>query len=222
MAAAEKRHLMHVEGSDDRHALVHLLIRHGVPYNPDRFENSPRELPKFDEVGSVDELLKGIETAVRLNADRSVGFTLDADSRLRQRWEQICNHLRKVDVPELPDSPPPEGFIGESTRFKTRVGVWLMPDNEHNGKLEDFLTALIEDGDSLIGHAQSSTDQAKSLGATFSEPDEIKAVLHCWLAWQKEPGRPYGVAIKARYFKHDSDAARRFVAWFKKLYGLEG
>lgn len=221
MAATGKRRLLHVEGSDDRHALVHLLIRHGVPYDPDKFENSPKELPKFDEIGSVDALIAGIEAAVKLNANRSVGFVLDADASLLNHWRRVYDRLKKVEVSPLPEHPPIDGFIGVSTRFKTKVGVWLMPDNEHDGKLEDFLRTLIDEGDPLIEHAQDSTDQAKALGAKFSEPDTIKAVIHSWLAWQEEPGKPFGVAIKARYFQHNSPAADRFVAWFKKLYGLD-
>jgi hypothetical protein len=45
--------------------------------------------------------------------------------------------------------------------------------------------------------------------------------VYSWLAWQDEPGKPYGLAMKARYFQHDSPTAARFVAWFKALYRLD-
>ena len=119
-----------------------------------------------------------------------------------------------------PSSPPPEGFIGESTRYRSKVGVWLMPDNQLDGKLETFLQTLIDDDDPLIGHATDATDRAKEIGAEFSEPDHIKAVIHSWLAWQEDPGKPYGTAIRAKFFKHDSPAANAFVHWFRKLFDI--
>ena len=95
-----------------------------------------------------------------------------------------------------------------------------MPDNVQDGKLEDFLRMLINENDQLILHAESSTDLAKSKGAAFTGPDRIKAIIHAWLAWQEEPGKPYGLAMKAKYFRHDSLTAAVFVEWFKALYRL--
>ena len=59
-----------------------------------------------------------------------------------------------------------------------------------------------------------------TLGALFSEPDKMKAILHAWLAWQEEPGCPYGTAIRAKYFGDDSPAATKFVAWFRRLFEI--
>ncbi len=47
-----------------------------------------------------------------------------------------------------------------------------------------------------------------------------EAEVHAWLAWQGEPGKPFGQAVAARYFLHDAAVAARFVAWFKQVYGL--
>ena len=112
--------------------------------------------------------------------------------------------------------------MGKSQAYRTRVGVWLMPDNQRIGTLEDFLRTLVEDADSLLPHAQESTTQAKKThGADFRDMDEQKAVLHAWLAWQEVPGLPYGTAIRARYFRQDSPVAERFVAWFRRLFKLQ-
>ncbi len=68
-----------------------------------------------------------------------------------------------------------------------RVGVWLMPDNQNDGKLEHFLQSLIADNDQLINHARASTNSARDIhGASFSDGDSIKAEIHTWLAWQQE------------------------------------
>ena len=45
------------------------------------------------------------------------------------------------------------------------------------------------------------------------EADTFKA-----LAWQESPGLPYGTAIRARYFSHDSANALAFVEWFRRVF----
>lgn len=92
---------------------------------------------------------------------------------------------------------------------QTRVGVWLMPDNRRSGALEEFLQDLVSSNDSLLPIAEQSTQRAKERGARFPDSDQLKAVLHAWLAWQARPGLPYGSAVRARYFSHDSAAAWR-------------
>ena len=216
MAGTMPRPRLHVEGQDDMHVVLHLLIRHGIDWNA---AGVPAVEPHGGDAGVLGDMEATIDETVRFTSGHSVGFVLDADSPIANRWAQVHDRLDRVGI-EAPDYPPPGGFIGESERWKSRVGVWLMPDNVQDGKLEDFLQTLIREGDALIGHAQSATDRAKELGAEFTEPDRDKAVVHAWLAWQKEPGRPYGMAITARFFGHDSPEALAFVGWFKRLYGL--
>ena len=129
-----------VEGRDDRHALVHLLVRHGIDYNSKPW---PPEFPKFKESEGLENMLNGMEMAIKLSSGRTIGFVLDADSPLKDRWRAVCNQLGTVDV-KTPKEPPITGFIGESPTYRAKVGVWLMPDNQHDGKLETFLRTLID------------------------------------------------------------------------------
>ena len=217
--ALSARPELHVEGRDDQHSLVALLKRHGIAY-ADPFERSPPDLPEFKPAGSLEKLLKGMVTTIKASTGRAVGFLLDADAPLIDRWRAVRHWLEATGVIGLPETPPAEGFIGISSRFTTRVGVWLMPDNQRDGKLEDFLRDLIDEHDRLIGHAESSTDAAKDLGSLFSDPDRIKAIIHTWLAWQVEPGKRFGIAMNAGWFRHDTETAQRFVRWFKTLYAI--
>jgi len=212
-----QRSTIRVEGRDDMFALVNLLIRHGVDYDSRPW---PAGFPEFQVAGSVTQLLDTMAIGVQVGGERTIGFVLDADSPLVDRWQGVSNRLQTVDV-DVPKRPPTEGFVGKSATYNCTVGVWLMPDNQQDGKLETFLQTLIHESDPLIDHATSATDTAKRLGGQFTEPDRIKAVLHAWLAWQREPGRPYGTAIKAKYFQHESRAARTFVVWFKSLFGID-
>ena len=208
-SASPSRELF-VEGPDDQHAIGHLLLRRGC---------DPSALPAFKESGSKEEVLRAIRVAVRAATGGSVGFVLDANDDPQATWESARSRLKDVGV-ETPIGIPAGGFAGESADYGTRVGVWLMPDNRQTGALEDFLQELIKEGDPLLPHAEDAAGRAKDLGARFGSTAARKAVLHTWLAWQKEPGRPYGVAIKARYFGATSAAADQFLAWFERVFGV--
>lgn len=219
-----------VEGNDDMHAIRHLLIRHGINLSviqqpceikiPSEGKTTGSNL--MSDAGSgVEVLLAGMEKAVEFAKFSIIGFVLDADSPLQSRWDAVKNHLKNAGVSNLPKMPPQDGFNGKSETYQTKVGVWLMPDNQTDGTLESFLKQLIDEKDSLIDHAISTTKEAKNKGAEFIENDTIKAELHAWLAWQREPGKQYGTAICARFFKNDfGPTALAFVAWFKQLYEI--
>ena len=217
MASSIPRSRLVVEGTDDEHAIRHLLVRHGIDCDA---APAAGRLPSFTPAGGREKLLEGVTTAVSLSNGRAVGFVLDANSSLQDRWNAMVSRLREMDV-ETPDTIPPDGFVGESPTYRARVGVWLMPDNQRSGALEHFLKTLIHEADPLIEHARDSTELAKQLGARYPDDDNgvAKAVLHAWLAWQENPGLPYGSAIRARYFRRDSPVAERFVGWFHRVFG---
>ena len=217
MAQPSDRPLLHVEGKNDLHALAALLVEHGMPHD---VKQRPVEFPVIKAAGNDSSVVSLIEIEVRLQAGRPVGFIVDADDSPTQRWESIRSHLERVGV-ETPPDMDAAGFVGESRTYKTRVGVWMMPDNSRPGMIEDFLRSLIDAGDTLIVHADASTQTAKrEHSARFIDVDQGKAVLACWLAWQEEPGKPYGTAVTAGFFQHDRPSAIAFVSWFRRLYGV--
>ena len=217
MAHSFDRPYLHVEGKNDLHALADLLVEHGMPHDE---KHRPREFPDIKVAGNDSSVVSLIKFEVRLRAGRPVGFIVDADDSPANRWESIRSHLKEVGV-ETPPNMDAEGFVGESSTHKTRVGVWLMPDNSRPGMIEDFLRSLIALDDTLIGHADSSTQKAKNEHkAKFISAHLGKAVLACWLAWQEEPGKPYGTAVAAGFFQHDRPSAIAFLSWFRRLYGV--
>lgn len=120
MPAPSSRSRLHVEGTDDSHALRHLLIRHGMDYDQNPW---PAELPRIEDIGGKSEVLEGVETAVRLSNGQSVGFVLDANSSIQNSWKAVSSRLREVGM-EVPNAIPPGGFVGEAEDYGARVGVW--------------------------------------------------------------------------------------------------
>jgi hypothetical protein len=201
-----------VEGPTDRHTIRHLLARHGIQLDEDLGPVLIKEARNDKGV------LDAMATAARASTHRSVGFVVDANGAVAHRWVSVCDRLKDVGL-TLPAAPPGSGYIGDSVTFKARVGVWIMPDNTTDaGRLEDLVRTLVPEGDPLFPIAQAATGDSLHSGATFRSQHRTKAELHCWLAWQEEPGRPFGAALKAHYFRHDSEVAILFVAWFKSLF----
>ena len=173
MMATLERSLLYVEGADDLHAISHLLIRSGIDYDHRPW---PIGYPEIKPVGGKDQLLDGMETAVSLSSGRSIGFVLDADSSLSGRWAAVSSRLARSGV-ETPAELPPSGFGGEASQYRARVGTWIMPDNQRDGALEQFLADLVREEDSLFFHAKTATKRAKELNATFPDVLVAKAEL---------------------------------------------
>ena len=144
---------------------------------------------------------------------------LDADLSAEDRWASVEQALTLAGY-QPPPAPSPGGTILRSaTRDDRCAGVWLMPDNQSKGKLEDFLAQLIPAGDPCWPWAQKATEDARVRhAAPFAEKGRIKAEIHTWLAWREAPGQPFGTAITARAFAHDGALALSFVAWMKALF----
>ena len=97
-----------------------------------------------------------------------------------------------------------------------------MPDGKSGGMLEDFAASLIRGNDALLRKARTVLDEVEQV--VDAEPQRYaavhrpKALIHTWLAWQRNPGRPLGTAIKAGYLQYDSPAALAFVGWLRRLF----
>ncbi|MCY3818632.1 MAG: hypothetical protein OXH52_04605 [Gammaproteobacteria bacterium] len=212
-----------MEGRDDEHAIKHLLLRHGVecPLTGEVPRDTvPAIVPEIKPAGDKDKVLATIEHAVKFGTGHSVGFVVDADEAAANSWHAVRDRLSFLD-PKPPIELPATGFIADVPAFKVRVGVWLMPDNRASGALKHFLTDLIEENDPLLTLAYDSTTAAQERGATFPDAKYVKAVIHAWLSWQEDPGRPFGTAIKAKFFSADSPIALSFLQWFDKLFGTD-
>ncbi len=210
----KQRSPLHVEGKDDYHALSHLLATRQLDTKVPWF-------PEIKEAGGVDKLLNSINTAIMFGPGHAVGFVLDANASPDDRWRAVSSRLASVGLTPPADLPA-AGYIDFCESFQTRTGVWLMPDNRREGALEDFLIDLINPTDPLLAHARSATNQAQELGAAFPVKATRKAELRAWLAWCEEPGLPYGSALRADYFRHDSSDAEAFLTWFSKLFHAAG
>ena len=203
-----------VEGNDDEHVLKHICGNRGIPLLD---EVVPHE--------GVEDLLEDIP--VRLKAANEegdvVGVVIDADTALRARWNAIHSRLVNAGYQAVPDDPDANGTIlyPHLDSLLPRAGVWIMPDNRTPGILEDFLQFLVPQPNELLDHATACVESIAA-PSLFDPKDKPKAIIHTWLAWQEDPGKPYGTAITARFLDPSLPQADVLANWLEMLFFSDG
>lgn len=197
-----------VEGPDDCHVVLSLGAAHQVP-----------ETFGLYECGGDEQLLKRLNAlVVQPDPPSVIGFVLDADAGVDNRWASILAKLRDHDY-KFPARPEANGTIIEGNDRLPKLGIWLMPNNQIHGMLEDFCIEMIEP----VGRAaaKAAVETASTQGVTTFIANHLsKAIVHTFLAWQDSPGRPLGQAITAQALRPNTATARAFSDWLKLLFEI--
>ena len=195
------------EGDNDCHVIAALCKNYSLP---DSFG--------LNACGSDDLVFKKLGALLNTENKETIGVVLDADNPdFAAKWHKFQTTLDKVGIHCLDDQPNENGTIIPATDDHPKIGIWLMPDNRIDGMLEDFCMTMAEP--SAIDFAQESVSMAQEKGLTsFIVNHHSKAVVHTYLAWQNEPGRPLGQAITAKVLDPSHPLAKTFVDWLKKLF----
>ena len=201
-----------VEGTDDEHVVKHICGNHGI---------SP--VLEIKPHGSVEYLIASIRATIESADDvgDTVGILVDADQNLPRRWRAVRAQLTAAGYRDLPAVPDRAGVIIEppADTLLPRAGVWIMPDNQNTGYLENFLRSMVPaDQQALFKHAETSVAGIPAAALLFEQVDEPKALIHTWLAWQREPGRPFGTAITAGFLNPNVAESETFAAWLRNLF----
>lgn len=200
-----------VEGKDDKHVLMHLSSNRGGPHFDD-------VIPFEGCTNLVDSLHVRLKAAI--GDDIIAGIIIDADMDIAARWQSLRAQLFRTGYQTVPDNPSSNGTIIDPPEgaFLPRVGVWMMPDNQTGGILEDFLKFLVPAGSRLFDHVTSSIAAIPEDERRFTQLAESKAIIHTWLAWQEDPGKPLGTAITMRYLDANAAQVDVLISWMNRLF----
>lgn len=196
-----------VEGKNDCHVIFALCKAHGIPESFGLFdcENDEGVLKRLNAL------------ILQPESPETIGVVLDVDCRTTDsRWQQIQDKIKShgYNFPEHPDST---GTVLPQNGGKPKLGIWLMPNNRNPGMLEDFLMSLVNTDS--ISFASESVNTAKDKGfTTFKDAHHSKAVIHTYLAWQDEPGKPLGQSITSHVLNPETETARLFTSWLVTLF----
>jgi hypothetical protein len=195
-----------VEGSDDQHVVWAICEKFQVAQT-------------FDVVdcGGKDQIIEQIPTRLKQSGLKTLGIILDADTDLISRWASVRGLFSTQGFTLAVDMPSQGLVVGDQDQV--RIGIWLMPNNQATGMLEDFIRFLVPDGDRALPFAEGSftqleTEKINSYPAHY----RAKALIHTWLAWQADPGTPLGLAITKRYLTTEGILCQQFVDWLNLLF----
>lgn len=210
MKMANRRILL-VEGVDDKHVMMHICGNHGIP-----------RLDEIKQHGGASRLLESVPVQIKASEEGDVvGLIVDADTDLGARWRSIRGRIVAMGYNNAPEVPVPDGTILDppAGTLLPRLGIWIMPDNRANGILEDFLRFLVPQPNALLERVEQSVADIPNEERRFRLPeDEPKAIIHTWLAWQREPGKPFGTAITARFLDPNLAQGHVIASWLRRLF----
>lgn len=132
---------------------------------------------KLENCNGIGNLLKELTAFIKESDARSIGIVIDANESLERRWQSIRDKLIRSDLTvKFPKAPCRHGTVQEFG--KQIIGIWVMPDNQRCGELEDFVAELIPKDD-VWNLACDFVECAKDKGFGLA-----KANLGCMLGWQ--------------------------------------
>ena len=200
-----------VEGNDDLHLICNICKVFDVA-----------KTFKVEDSKGVTKLLEGLPVRLKGSGEtKTIGVVVDADVSIKSRWQQIRDILVKSNLyADIPEMCPTSGLIlTPINRDDIKIGIWIMPDNNSSGMLEDFAAFLIPDQDRLLPEVDKALANIESKGLNEYNPiHHSKARIHTWLAWQEDPGTPMGLAITKKYLTVTPHICQAFVDWLNNLF----
>lgn len=96
-------------------------------------------------------------------------------------------------------------------------GLWIMPDNNSEGMLENWISRCISpDQQQLFNHATTTVTALQN--PLFNEIHRTKADVATWLAWQRKPGENLYACITNDLLDNNSALYSGLVTWLKATF----
>lgn len=171
-------------------------------------------------------LIKNLPILLAELEDKSIeklGIILDADyppdnsGGFSQRYNKVTEKLVEMGY-AIPNSPKyQQGDIFTHSDGLPNVGIWIIPNHQNDGMLEDFVEKLIIDTTqtSLLQHA---VEAINNLPNKLFNPQlhTSKAKVFTWRAWQDKPGCSLSRALHKNIL--DRNQASNFEAWLTNTF----
>ncbi len=199
------KQILLVEGNDDKHVFWAIFEKHKV-------EGSFEVI----DTNGIDNLLIDLPSYLKTDND-TIGIVIDADTNIQSRWNSIKNILKDFEY-TLPNELEATGTILRSNDWPT-IGLWIMPNNNTSGMLEDFVSVLIPNENEILPFVNETLESLEINKLNNYKPiHKSKARIHTWLAWQENPGTPMGLAITRSFLNANNELCNLFINWINKLF----
>ena len=206
MRQCDSANILLVEGNDDCNIIKKFCKDNQINQNSFGFCNCNTDSQVLSKL--IDLLKSAPDIQPKI-----IGVILDADSDIKVRYQQIKDKLEKY---KLPKKMPTDGLIIKQENLP-KLGIWIMPNNQDNGALEDFYLKLVTGIDTDFIKKCIKTAKQKKL-TSFKPQHKNKAIMHTYFAWQDKPGMPLYSAINKIALNYNKEIAKNFKVWIEKLF----
>lgn len=195
-----------VEGNNDEHFIYNLCSR--LNFSP---------VFKVKNCESIELLYKKLQAELDSDRTQPLGIIVDSDENIESRKSEIQKLVKPYYSLTSSDFTP-YGLVfnpGNEPKF----GVWIWPDNQKNGILEDLYLDLVQDHDALLEESKRVVENLKTIEPwRFKKQHKSKAIVHTWLAWQDNPGSPIGSSVQRTTIVINKPVIDNFKTWLTSLY----
>jgi len=189
--------LLACEGVDDEQFLIRMLAYLRIEDVVVRkYDGKPR-LPTF---------LLGLRDSTEFETVRALGIFRDADTSARSAFQSVSDRLKRLKLPQPRSSGELITDICDFDGIVRTMGIFIMPDGQSVGELEDLCLRVIAGDPALDCVREFLNCVHVQTGVECRETDRSKAQLNAWLASRHNPSRRLGQAIAARDLNPDSPA----------------
>lgn len=205
MNECSKESVLLLEGSDDCNIVKRFCESNGVKgsFGFCNCGNDSRVLAKLNALLKADERPKVI------------GVIIDADNNIDARYQEVKNKVSEF-YKKIPLNITNKGLVHSENKLP-KLGIWIMPNNQNNGALEEFYLELATEINTDF--IDNLIKQAKSENLTSFKPQHrTKAIMHTYFAWQDKPGAPLHSSINKIALNNNAYIAKTFKSWLTKLF----
>lgn len=176
-------------------------------------DHLPTEIKRLRS-GDIDKL------AIVIDADFEPDNNGGVTSRRSLVANKINNFLQEQNYGLYEVSEQPnylKGDIFKHTNGLPDIGLWIMPDHQNDGMIENFVEQMIStdtEQQSLLAHIDISINNLPT--KLFKDIHWSKARIYTWRAWQKEPGIRLPDALYENLLT--IEAATNFSNWLVSIF----
>ncbi len=152
----------------------------------------------------------------------NIAVIVDADyiehgSGGQKTVEQVSDVLESFDFTLKNSTSNQEGLLFKHSDGLGDFGLWVMPNNNREGMLEDWIIECIKnDETALFQQATTAVQQLSS--PKFKTHLQAKAEVATWLAWQKTPGHGLYSVMKEGLLDENSVLYTKLGNWLKSIF----